>query len=52
MTRCAVADYDRILVLDNGHVAEFGSPKELLAIPDGHYARLVREASSAGRTSA
>ncbi len=30
-----VIDCDRVLVLDKGRVAEFGSPKQLLANPNG-----------------
>jgi len=31
-----IADFDKILVLDDGMVAEFGTPKELMEIgPDG-----------------
>ncbi|KAJ7913387.1 P-loop containing nucleoside triphosphate hydrolase protein [Mycena leptocephala] len=37
-----VRDYDRILVLDNGHVVENGSPSELLNIPGGMFRRLLR----------
>lgn len=30
-----IIDYDKVLVLDKGRVAEFGSPNELLNISDG-----------------
>jgi ABC-type bacteriocin/lantibiotic exporter with double-glycine peptidase domain len=36
-----VRDADHIVVLDNGHVVERGTHRELLAV-DGHYAALVR----------
>jgi len=30
-----IVDYDKILVLKQGHVAEFGPPSELLRKPNG-----------------
>ncbi|OJJ44596.1 hypothetical protein ASPZODRAFT_168311 [Penicilliopsis zonata CBS 506.65] len=36
-----IADFDRILVMDAGRAAEFGSPRELMAIPDGIFKNLV-----------
>ncbi|KAM0755999.1 P-loop containing nucleoside triphosphate hydrolase protein [Meredithblackwellia eburnea MCA 4105] len=36
-----IRDYDQILVLDNGRLAEQGSPSELLQIPGGLFRRLV-----------
>ncbi|KAJ7610244.1 P-loop containing nucleoside triphosphate hydrolase protein [Mycena polygramma] len=36
-----IRDYDRVLVLDNGHVIENGSPKDLLDIPGGVFRRLL-----------
>ncbi|KAI9355096.1 P-loop containing nucleoside triphosphate hydrolase protein, partial [Zopfochytrium polystomum] len=36
-----VADYDRILVLEGGKLAELGTPKELLALPHGYFRRLA-----------
>jgi subfamily B ATP-binding cassette protein HlyB/CyaB len=33
---------DRILVFDEGRLIEQGSPAELAALPEGHYARLLR----------
>lgn len=39
-----VVDYDRILVLEQGRVVEFDTPRALLACPEGHFAALVREA--------
>lgn len=39
-----VIDYDRILVLDNGQVAEFGSPLELIErSPAGIFRKMVEE---------
>uniref|UniRef100_A0A7S0BN76 Probable ATP-dependent transporter ycf16 n=1 Tax=Rhodosorus marinus TaxID=101924 RepID=A0A7S0BN76_9RHOD len=36
-----IADYDRILVMDNGEVAEFGTPEELLRTPNSRLNGLV-----------
>jgi len=36
-----IIDYDTILVMDDGYVAEFGPPQELLAKPDGLFTALV-----------
>jgi ABC-type multidrug transport system fused ATPase/permease subunit len=51
-----IIDYDRVLVLDNGNVAEFDTPANLLAKPDGifkgmclqsdHYEELEQMAKS------
>ncbi|RPD67396.1 P-loop containing nucleoside triphosphate hydrolase protein [Lentinus tigrinus ALCF2SS1-6] len=38
-----IMDADKILVLDSGHVAEFGSPAELLKNKDGIFTALVDE---------
>ena len=38
-----IIDYDRILVLDAGEVAEFDTPAALLGKAGGHFARLVEE---------
>ncbi|KAJ7136954.1 P-loop containing nucleoside triphosphate hydrolase protein [Mycena epipterygia] len=46
-----VRDYDRILVLDNGHVVENGSPKDLLDIPGGIFRRLLRGEEAEGGAS-
>lgn len=35
--------YDKVLVLEGGQVAEFGTPQELLAREDGAFAALVAE---------
>jgi hypothetical protein len=42
---------DRIMVLDRGEVVEMDSPARLAAIPDGHFARLMRDASAATGTA-
>lgn len=36
-----IADFDRILVLDEGRVVEYGSPKELYAMKDGVFRGMV-----------
>jgi ABC-type multidrug transport system fused ATPase/permease subunit len=36
-----IADFDRILVLDEGRVVEYGSPKELYALEDGVFRSMV-----------
>ncbi|GLE05595.1 hypothetical protein PINS_up014627 [Pythium insidiosum] len=36
-----IADYDKVLVLHQGRVAEFGSPRELLAKPSGEFAAMM-----------
>ena len=50
-----VIDYDVILAMENGQLAEFGTPAELLEKRDGLFAGLVdstgRESSSALRSS-
>ena len=38
-----IADFDKILVLDDGKVAEFGTPKELFALEDGAFRGMVGE---------
>lgn len=43
-----IMDYDVVLVMDKGKVAEFGSPKDLLENPDGLFTGLV---DSTGRES-
>ena len=42
-----IMDSDRILVLDDGRVAEFDSPGNLLANPDSVFSHLEAEARSA-----
>jgi ABC-type multidrug transport system fused ATPase/permease subunit len=38
-----IADFDKILVLDDGKVAEFGTPKELFALENGVFRGMVGE---------
>ncbi|KAJ5928371.1 hypothetical protein N7466_007327 [Penicillium verhagenii] len=38
-----VADFDRILVMDQGRMVEFGTPQELLSIEDGVFKDLVEQ---------
>ncbi|KAJ9478158.1 putative Metal resistance protein YCF1 (putative) [Pseudozyma hubeiensis] len=38
-----IMDYDKILVLSNGEVLEFGSPSELLAKTNGEFSSMVEE---------
>ncbi|KAJ4485740.1 P-loop containing nucleoside triphosphate hydrolase protein [Lentinula aciculospora] len=38
-----IIDYDRILVLDNGQVAEFGTPKDLLKKEGGVFREMCRK---------
>ncbi|KAJ1028587.1 hypothetical protein NDA16_001753 [Ustilago loliicola] len=38
-----IMDYDKILVLGNGEVLEFGSPSQLLQLKNGHFASMVEE---------
>eukprot|EP00048_Salpingoeca_helianthica_P006844 m.103383 g.103383 ORF g.103383 m.103383 type:complete len:1048 (+) comp14147_c6_seq1:59-3202(+) len=44
-----IADCDRIIVMDQGTIAEMDSPANLLANPTSHYARLVESATKAAR---
>ena len=37
-----IIDYDRILVLQQGEVVEYGAPATLLAAESGHFAEMVR----------
>lgn len=39
----SVADFDRILVMDQGKAVEFGSPRELLGIEGGFFRNLVSQ---------
>jgi ABC-type multidrug transport system fused ATPase/permease subunit len=38
-----ISDFDKILVLDDGKVAEFGTPKELFALENGVFKGMVGE---------
>lgn len=38
-----IIEYDRILVLGDGKVLEFGTPLELLKIKNGHFSSLVND---------
>ena len=38
-----IADFDKILVLHDGKVAEFGTPKELFALENGAFRGMVGE---------
>jgi ATP-binding cassette subfamily C (CFTR/MRP) protein 1 len=42
-----IIDSDRIMLLDAGALAEFDSPKALLANPSSSFSRLVAETSLA-----
>ncbi|CAF3572283.1 unnamed protein product [Rotaria sordida] len=39
-----IVDSDRVLVMDNGRIIEFDTPKNLLENPESTFARLVRQA--------
>ncbi|XP_038050028.1 multidrug resistance-associated protein 5-like [Patiria miniata] len=41
-----IMDSDRILVMDDGRVAEFDKPSVLLSKPDSHFSRMVAAAES------
>ncbi|TPX31925.1 hypothetical protein SmJEL517_g04837 [Synchytrium microbalum] len=38
-----IIDYDRVLVLDQGRIVEFDSPKSLLSNPDSQFGKMVDE---------
>jgi ABC-type multidrug transport system fused ATPase/permease subunit len=46
-----ILDYDSILVLDEGRVAEFGPPQQLLENSEGLFTALVGQASSIGTSA-
>ncbi|KAK6191316.1 hypothetical protein SNE40_003038 [Patella caerulea] len=37
--------YDKILVMENGHIAEYDTPQKLLENPDSRFSHLVKEAN-------
>jgi len=41
-----IREYDKILVMEDGEIGEFGSPADLLQQQDGKFASLVRELST------
>lgn len=44
-----IADFDKILVLDDGKAVEFGTPKELLEIDEGVFRGMVKESGERDR---
>ena len=38
-----IADFDRILVMNDGHVVEFGAPEDLIKIEGGEFRELVNQ---------
>jgi len=40
-----IVDSDRVLVMDNGRIIEFDTPKHLMENPKSTFARLVRQAN-------
>lgn len=42
----SLIDFDKVAVLDNGRLVEFGAPAELLENASGHFARLYHKSSS------
>ncbi|QSZ36963.1 hypothetical protein DSL72_009055 [Monilinia vaccinii-corymbosi] len=44
-----IADFDKILVLENGAVLEFDAPKRLLRKPDGAFRRMVEQSGERER---
>ncbi|KAL3485034.1 hypothetical protein BJX62DRAFT_247912 [Aspergillus germanicus] len=43
-----IADFDRILVLDEGRVVEFGAPRELMEVRNGVFRNLVERSGERG----
>ena len=41
-----IIDYDRVMVLDDGCIAEFDTPQNLLSNPSSMFANLVQEAAT------
>lgn len=44
-----IADFDKILVLGEGKVVEFGTPRELWGLSDGVFRGMVRESGERGK---
>jgi len=42
-----IIDCDKIIVLDQGKIVEFGTPHELLSNPDSYFLKMVNESDSA-----
>ncbi|KAK8001086.1 multidrug resistance-associated [Apiospora marii] len=42
----SLIDFNKIAVLDNGHLVEFGAPAELLENASGHFSKLYNQSSS------
>jgi ABC-type multidrug transport system fused ATPase/permease subunit len=40
-----IIDYDRILVLDGGHIVEYDSPRELLVRQGGWFREMARKSA-------
>jgi len=45
-----IIDYDRVMVLEDGHIAEFDTPQNLLSRPESMFSHLVQEAGKKGKT--
>lgn len=41
-----IIDYDKVLLLDNGHIKEFDSPHNLLTDPDSAFSSMIDETGS------
>jgi ABC-type multidrug transport system fused ATPase/permease subunit len=41
-----LAQFDCVIVMDQGRIAEFGDPRELLQNPDSHFASTFKKAQS------
>lgn len=41
-----IIDYDKVLVLGNGKLLEYGTPNELLENTDGHFSSMVTSTGS------
>jgi ABC-type multidrug transport system fused ATPase/permease subunit len=46
-----ILDFDKVLVLDQGHVAEFDSPSVLLANPSGKFRAMFDSSTSSPVTA-